>query len=101
MICAASVASLRWDSAAGKFGLTSTPITAGLGTSARSNSRRFAPSAEMYALTPVALPVGRLRLATKPAATGSTAAVKTIGIVELAALAASAAGGPVAAITVT
>ena len=55
----------------------------------------------MYPLTPVMLPLGRLRFATKPSATGSAAAVNTIGIVEVAAFAATAAGVPVAAITVT
>ena len=48
------------------------------------------------------LPPGRLRLATRPSLTGSPPMVKTIGIVEVAALAASAAGvPPVATITVT
>ena len=41
-------------------------------------------------LTPVALPPGRLRLATRPSATGSEAVLKTIGMLEVAALAASA-----------
>ena len=39
---------------------------------------------------PVALPLGRLRLLTSPALTGSTVATKTIGIVDVAAFAASA-----------
>src|SRR6516165_8554007 len=42
--------------------------------------------------TPVALPLGRLRLSTSPTAIGSAAVVNTIGIAEVAALAASAAG---------
>src|SRR5262249_12494011 len=45
-------------------------------------------------LTPVALPPGRLRLATKPILTGSPPTVNTIGIVDVAALAASAEGSP-------
>ena len=39
--------------------------------------------------TPVTLPPGRLRLATRPTATGSLATAVTIGIVAVAALAAS------------
>src|SRR6516165_6181328 len=45
-------------------------------------------------LMPVTLPPGRLRLATSPAATGSTTAEKTTGIVCVAALAAKADGDP-------
>src|SRR5262249_46890428 len=41
-------------------------------------------------LTPVALPPGRLRLATRPTLTGSSPVVKTIGTVVVAALAARA-----------
>src|SRR5215831_5924937 len=41
-------------------------------------------------LTPVALPPGRLRLATTPSLTGSPVAPNTIGIVVVTALAASA-----------
>src|SRR5262245_17477061 len=53
-------------------------------------------------VTPVTLPPGRLRLATRPIFTGSLPAVKTIGMVVVAALAASAeAVPPVAAITAT
>ena len=42
-------------------------------------------------LTPVALPPGRARLATRPSLTGSSPTPKTIGIVAVAALAAIAA----------
>ena len=42
-------------------------------------------------LTPVALPPGRARLATRPSLTGSSAELKTIGIVVVADLAARAA----------
>jgi hypothetical protein len=45
-------------------------------------------------LIPVTLPPGRLKLATRPASTGSPPAVKTIGIVVVAALAADAETGP-------
>src|SRR5947199_2014080 len=41
---------------------------------------------------PVALPPGRLRLVTRPSSTGSAPTAKTIGVVEVAALAATAAG---------
>src|SRR5262249_51218371 len=51
---------------------------------------------------PVALPPGRARLATRPSLTGSSGMVKTIGIVVVAALAASAGSEPpVATITAT
>ena len=52
-------------------------------------------------VTPVTLPPGRLRLATRPSLTGSATVSKTIGMVVVAAFAASAAGALVAAITVT
>jgi hypothetical protein len=50
--------------------------------------------------TPVALPPGRLRLATMPSWTGSPAVINTMGIVVVAAFAASAGGGP-PAVTMT
>jgi hypothetical protein len=51
---------------------------------------------------PVALPPGRARLATKPSLTGSSLTPNTIGIVEVAAFAASAvAAFPDTAITAT
>ena len=40
--------------------------------------------------TPVALPPGRLRLATNPTLTGSSPMLKTMGMVDVAAFAASA-----------
>ena len=52
-------------------------------------------------VTPVTLPPGRLRLATRPSRTGSEPSSKTIGMVVVAAFAASAAGVLVAAITAT
>ena len=45
----------------------------------------------MKKLIPVRLPPGRARLATRPSLTGSSATLKTIGIVVVAALAANAA----------
>jgi integrase len=47
-------------------------------------------SSTLRLITPVALPPGRLRLATRPSATGSEPVPKTIGMLEVAALAASA-----------
>ena len=52
---------------------------------------RFAPSSAEMKPTPVTLPPGRLRLATRPSLTGSPPVANTIGIVVVAALAASAA----------
>ena len=46
---------------------------------------------------PVTFPPGRLKLATNPSRSGSLTAEKTIGMVEVAAFAASAAGDPPAA----
>src|SRR5262249_36412939 len=72
------------------------------GTSSCSSSNRFCPTSTFNVLTPVRLAPGRLRLATSPAATGSTPATKTIGIVEVAVFAASAEETPPpAAITLT
>ena len=51
--------------------------------------------------SPVTLPPGRARLATRPSATGSPDTAKTIAIVLLARLAAFAAGGDAATITST
>src|SRR5215471_9500344 len=62
---------------------------------------RFCTSSVPKLVTPVAFPPGRLRLATSPSATGSDAVEKMIGIVVVAALAASADGVPAAAITAT
>src|SRR5262249_15279525 len=52
--------------------------------------RRFAANSSPKKLIPVRLPPGRARLATRPSVTGSSAARKTIGIVVVAAFAASA-----------
>jgi hypothetical protein len=48
-------------------------------------------SSVFIGLTPVRLPPGQARLATRPNATGSLMALKTIGIVEVAFFAANAA----------
>src|SRR5262249_176890 len=72
------------------FGLTSATKRVACGASSRNSPSRFAVSATLRVMTPVALPPGRLRLATRPSAMGSEPVPKTIGIIEVAALAASA-----------
>src|SRR6202007_2296511 len=92
---------LVFQSALRLAGLTRTPIVPALGTSSCSSSSRFGQSSPRKAATPVSLPPGRLRLATRPNATGSTPTVKTIGIVEVAALAANVEVTEAEKITVT
>jgi hypothetical protein len=67
-------------------------MTLVVGANSRSNSSRFGPDSTNSVVTPVMLPPGRFRLATSPAATGSTEVKKTIGIVVVAAFATGAAG---------
>jgi len=95
--------SLSWGSAtAGLFGLTSRATTRPAGITSCSSSSPFAPITSIAnEAAPVTLPLGRLRLVTRPRLIGSPAVSNTIGIVEVAALAASAAGVLVAAITAT
>ncbi len=70
--------------------------------SSRNNSNLFGPTSALSELTPVMLPAGLLRLGTRPVFTGSAPVSKTIGITDVAALAASAAARlPGAAITAT
>ena len=52
-------------------------------------SKRFDPICKPMMVVPVRLPPGRFKLATSPAATGLPPAVKTIGMVLVAAFAAS------------
>ena len=87
-ISAAACASRVVDSAFGLFGFTSMPIIPAVGTNSLSSPSRFATVKTTRKLTPVRLPPGRLRLATKPAATGSKPVTKTTGIVVVAAFAA-------------
>ena len=83
-------------------GLTSTAMRTALGTISCSSPSRLATSSATKKLMPVALPPGRARLATRPSLTGSSPTPKTIGIVVVAALAASAAAVlPGVAITAT
>src|SRR5262249_33923744 len=81
------------------LGLTSTPNRVAAGTSSCRTPMRFATNSAARKLTPVTLPPGRVILATRPSATGSSASPKTIGIVEVAALAASAPGSVKTVIT--
>jgi len=71
------------------------------GTNSRSNSNRFEPSSLLKKLTPVTFPPGLLRLGTRPSSTGLPPLVNTIGIVVVAALAATTAGGAPARIALT
>src|SRR5262249_5852722 len=87
--------------ALGLVGLTSTAIIVAVGSNSRTSSRRLGPTSDANVVTPVRLPPGRLRLATTPILIGSSPMTKTIGILEVVALAASTAGVPSAAITVT
>ena len=98
---AAVCMSLMIASVPGKVGFTSSASTVALGTSSCRNSKRFPSSAVLNWVTPVTLPPGRFRAATRPSLTGSMPPENTIGMVEVAALAASAAGGALATITVT
>src|SRR4030088_2877886 len=78
------------------------PIVAACGTISCSKPSRFASSELANTNTPGALAPGRLRPATRPNRTGSVAVEKTIGIVVVAALAASAeTPPPVAMMTAT
>jgi hypothetical protein len=68
----------------------------------RRSSSRFAANSLAKKLTPVRLPPGRARLATRPSLTGSSPTLKTIGIVVVADLAANdEPPPPTAAITAT
>ena len=62
------------------------------GTSSRKSPSRFGSIRLDRSVTPVTLPPGRLKLATKPWLTGSPPIPKTIGIVAVARLAASERG---------
>ena len=93
MARAASCTSRNVVSALGALaGLTSTATRTALGTSSCRSRSRLAATSWAKKLMPVALPPGRARLATRPSLTGSSPTPKTIGIVAVAALAASAAG---------
>src|SRR5215211_2613070 len=65
--------------ASGLIGLTSIATMDALGASSRTISSRFCPSTTLISVIPVALPPGRLTLATRPAETGSKPTTNTIG----------------------
>ncbi len=90
--------SLTVVSAFGPVGLTSTATRLAAGTSSRKISSRLAVISPLNRLSPVRLPPGRARLATRPSLTGSSPTRKTIGIAVVAALAAIA---PVPKVTIT
>ena len=73
-----------------------------VGNTCSSNSSLLGPNSTPSEVIPVRLPPGRCRLLTSPAWTGSTPVTKTIGMVGVAAWAASAeVFPPIAAITDT
>jgi hypothetical protein len=83
-------------------GFTSTAKLLALGTISCSSSGPFGETTAFNEVMPVMLLSGRLRLLTIPTATGSRPISKIIGIVVVAAFAASAAAPlPAAAITLT
>ena len=76
---AAASTSLSVESASALAGLTSTAIRAAAGISSRRSSSRLAANSAPKKLTPVRLPLGRARLATRPSLTGSSPATKSDG----------------------
>src|SRR5215831_7649358 len=93
IVRAASSISRNWRGAVGNLGLSRTPTSGTPGTRSRNSPRRFGSISVVSKVTPVALPPGWLTLWTKPALTGSPPNPNTIGMVAVARLAASAAGG--------
>ena len=77
------------------------PTRASLGTASLSISSLLVFSSGDKLESPVTLPPGRARLATKPAPTGSPAFVITMGMVVVALFAANAVGRPVTTIRST
>jgi hypothetical protein len=69
-------------------------MTLAWGTSSDSSSSSLGISSVVTRLTPVRLPPGRAKLATRPDSTGSVPVWKTIGIVEVALFAANAEESP-------
>ena len=98
---AAACKSLTCGSDSGLRGLTRMATAVAPGRSSRTRASRLVVNSEVNRFTPVALPPGRLKLATRPNFTGSSAAMKTSGIVSVVALAARAEVKPVAIITAT
>ena len=100
MVRPATSASRNSTSTSGWFGSTSTAMIAVLGISSCNIPSRLAIRSVTVKTTPVRLPPGLLRLATRPVLTGSKPVVKTVGIVPIVALAACTAM-PFATITAT
>src|SRR5215472_10418232 len=86
MVRAASSISRNCWAAGGKFELSRTPTNRTPGTSSRSRPNRFGSIRLVSEKTPVALLPGRLKLLTKPAATGSLHIPKMKGKVDVARL---------------
>src|SRR5262245_47328501 len=81
------------DNSVANFGSIRTAMIAALGTISHSSSIGFVPRWPLAKnTTSVTLPLGRLRLATRPVLTGSSPVTKIIGMVSVAVLATSAAG---------
>jgi hypothetical protein len=75
----------------GLVGLTSTANRVAFGNNFCKSPSRFGKSSMLIVVTPVTLPPGRLKLATRPALTGSEPMPKTTGIDVVAPFAADAA----------
>ena len=71
------------------------------GTTSRKSSSRLPARSVDWSDSPVTLPPGRARLATKPVPTGSAAAAKTIGMIDVACFAARTTGVPEVTMTST
>src|SRR5262249_29016558 len=98
IVRAASSISRNGREAVGNLGLSRTPTSGTPGTRSRNSPRRFGSISVVSKVTPIALPPGGLTLWTRPALTGSPPNRNTIGMVEVARLAASAAGSPPAVV---
>src|SRR5262249_57749105 len=85
----------------GLRGFKSATIMLAVGSSSCNRSKCFGPKPAIKLYTPVRLPDGRLKLSTRPISTGSVPVKKTIGVVLVAAFAASDAGASQVTITAT
>src|SRR5262249_37666355 len=84
-----AVASLIWRSDGGKLGFARKPIVRADGTRSCSRPSRLGSNIVVSTFTPVALAPGRLKLVANPSLIGSLLIPNTIGIAEVASLAAS------------
>src|SRR5262249_45112651 len=99
MVRAASSISCNCRAAGGKLGLTKTRMSGTPGTSSRSKPSRFGSMSAVSRVTPVMLAPGRLKLSTRPLLTGSPPNPNTMGMVDVARLAANADGSPPAVVS--